>query len=49
VLAALTPPTADVESLEAEYVGDLLPLHRPLLSRRSAQAQVREAPLVPAL
>jgi len=48
-LAALPSPTADVEPLEAEYVGDPLPLRRPVLSRRSAQAQVREAPLVPAL
>jgi hypothetical protein len=49
VRSALTPPTADVESLKAEFVGDPLPLRRLLLSRRSAQGQVREASLVPAL
>lgn len=40
--------TADVAPLEAEYADDPLLPHRPPLSRRSEQAQVREAWLVPA-
>jgi hypothetical protein len=42
-------PTADAEPLEAEYVDDLPPLHRLMLSRRSVRERVQQAASVPEL